>query len=297
MKKNSHRDDVSWQSVLEESADDALEEKRSSDSIGSFPEKLNEEDRGEDNVQTIRASVYLGDDDEDVARTSAGVKAESALPKVNSKSRLLEMMGTDGASPADPKLCHGPDLSPIRGTSPLTTFAHDVERDLLKTPAEEGFRFESDNSLDIERELNELMGTLRFPMDGSEVNLAYERTEREENAREREPENYWSAQRQKSKSFIERCRFLRNGRQRMSMFEFGNRKRSSEADAVIFEPRQPRFVRLACDRSSVVEPRVSSLVSLPARPQSAQEGRKLECSSAKKAGSSSGGDRISLRTR
>ncbi|KAL0275501.1 UNVERIFIED_CONTAM: hypothetical protein PYX00_003331 [Menopon gallinae] len=184
------------------------------------------------------------------------------------------MAGTDRSSPEDPRLCHGPDLGPIRGTSPLTTFAHDVERDLLRAPAEDGFKFESDNSLDIERELNELMGTLTFARDGSEVNLAYERTDPEETAKE--PESYWSVQRKKSKSFIERCRFLRNGRERMSMFEFGSRRRSPDADAVVFEPRQPRFVRLACDRSSAVEPRVSSLVSLPARPESAREGRKSE---------------------
>lgn len=335
---------VLWQAVLgsEEAAAAAFQEPKSSEPVASFPAEVTKD--GHDEV--TRASVYVEDNAESSGEDDV---SESGLPKVDSNSQLLNMetivlSETESSDIDEPdprvqsKLCYGPDLSPIPGCSVLSTFVQDVENDLEVWEERDGTNFNLSNSLDIEKELSQLLGTLSveeraprtpsFPNetedydnvpgdspepgqqrqhDGSEVNLGYISTESGDGdslcssaasgwtwegftGRNSICDPYWVDQRNRSKSFVENGRrfgrLLRHGKQRMSMIEFRTKNRkdrrtrsvvdtNSQTDAepsdsaVFFEPRQPRFLRLAYDRSSVMEPRVTSVVSLPSRPHSA----------------------------
>lgn len=202
-------------------------------------------------------------------------------------------------------------------------------------------KFESSNSLDIEKELNDLIGTLssdiggnqsNYPNEvqeneklclnrnenaleergdeGSRINLAYDVTEPENeyhspdgSTRNRQCQTpisnldpYWTDQRIKSKSFAERYKLgklLRRGKQRMSMIEFRNgqrRPRETEFNdselnhsaaidrydsALVSYAKECSEVGVAYDRSSLIEPRVSSTISLAPRPHSTIDGSHL----------------------
>lgn len=282
---------------------------------------------GDDNVQVTRASVYLEDNNEG-----------TSIRRVNSSCNLMDMdtavvnfSESESSDDYDEKLCNGPELSFDLKDSVLNTFVHDVENSLQDDCIHP--KFELSNSLDIEKELNDLMGTLNgrrtpsFPNEheeydnvildednGSNVNLGYEDTESDGESICSSlasgwtwqgyiaPNDYWKNQRLKSKSLIDKSKvgkLLRNGKQRMSMIEFGSKRKRTRSniesskdekdDAVFLDTKQNRFLRLAYDRSSVVEPRVTSVVSLPGRPHSALADKFQSCSSLETEVSSAGG--------
>lgn len=239
------------------------------------------------------------------------------------------------------KMCYGPDINlpPSRGMPNLPMFVRDVETELNSLsvsqsqshwPNPKENKFESNNSLDIEKELNDLIGTLRidieaegnaniqtehvdddnynFPVsrgstasedikDGSRFNLAFIDTECESDKKDSSDyvatcslnqipvinsEEYWKNQRIKSKSFADRYKLgkmLKRGKQRMSMIEYGSKIKGcqiSEPDDVRLystangdrDNDNSNVLGLAYDRSSVVDPVVSSSISLPIRPRS-----------------------------
>ncbi|EEB10962.1 hypothetical protein Phum_PHUM079970 [Pediculus humanus corporis] len=232
----------------------------------------------------------------------------------------------------------------------LSNFVQDVEKE-YKNSKKSGSKvdnliegrdrkFESNNSLDIDKELNDLMGTLCTDLvgkncqtvaeptltingnncflnnftknddrddddDGSRVNLAYDeesenddenvlknpRSSYDARVNESYEDDYWKNQRIKSKSFVEKYKLeklLKRGKQRMSMIELGSRYKkrgdkilkemesSSSSSPCPFQidndfPSKPATyscIGLAYDRSSMIEPKVSSSVSLNQRPQS-----------------------------
>ncbi|KAK6637042.1 hypothetical protein RUM43_010716 [Polyplax serrata] len=180
------------------------------------------------------------------------------------------------------KMCYGPELTIDINSAPevsiLSTFVEDIESK-LQSPYKtchavrnlgnkvKGNKFESASSLDIEKELNDLMGTLCSDLErkgskrlsntskvsnvwescddsangsdragGSKINLAFDSEDGSLDddgpARTTLPDmdNYWANQRMKSTSFSDRYKLgklMRMGRQRMSMIELRNKVRKS----------------------------------------------------------------------